>query len=64
MKAQEDKMALELIKMRDLLKIELDKVEKMKEEVDKSNWRKATGEIIASDFEHHVEQLLAKSSRL
>ena len=64
MKVQEDKMAIELIRMRDTLKIELDKVEKMREEVDKTNWRKATGEIIASDFEHYIEQLLAKSSRL
>ena len=64
MKVQEDKMAIELIRMRDTLKIELDKVEKMREEVDKTNWRKATGEIIASDFEYYIEQLLAKSSRL
>ena len=64
MKVQEDKMAIELIRMRDTLKIELDKVEKMREVVDKTNWRKATGEIIASDFEHNIEQLLAKSSRL
>jgi len=26
----------------------------MREEVDKNNWRKATGEIIASDFEHYI----------
>lgn len=33
MKQQEDKLALDLIKMRDNLKVELEKVDKMKEEV-------------------------------
>jgi hypothetical protein len=43
MKLQEEKYAIDLIRMREQLKKEVDKVQILKDEVAKPNWRKTTG---------------------
>jgi len=48
MKFQEDRLAGEVIKMRNTLQTEYSKIESMREEIGKPNWRKVAGEIIAS----------------
>ena len=64
MKAQQDKLAADLIKMRETLHVEYKKIEEMKEEINKPGWRKVAGEVIANDLERTVDQLVKKSSNL
>jgi hypothetical protein len=64
MKSQEDKLAGDLIKIRELLQKEYTKVEAMKEEIGKPNWRKTAGEIIASELESKIEELVKKSNQI
>ena len=64
MKGQEEKLAGELTKIREVLQKEHAKIENMKEEISKANWRKTAGEIIASHLESTVEELVKKSNQL
>lgn len=43
MKTQEEKLAGDLVKTRELLQKEFKKIEEMKEEIGKPNWRKVAG---------------------
>jgi len=43
MKFQEDRLAGEVIKMRNTLQTEYTKIESMREEIGKTNWRKIAG---------------------
>lgn len=52
MKAQEEKLAGDLVKVREQLQKEYAKIEGMKEEIAKPNWRKTAGNIIASGLEN------------
>ena len=54
MKTQEDRLAGELV----------NKIEAMKEEIGKPNWRKVAGEIIASELERKVDEMVRQSSQL
>jgi molecular chaperone GrpE (heat shock protein) len=64
MKTQEEKLAGDLIKMKDSLQKEFTKIEAMKEEIGKPNWRKVAGEIIASELERRVDELVKVSGQL
>jgi hypothetical protein len=64
MKSQEDKLAGELVRMKETLKKEHAKIEAMKEEITKPNWRKAAGEIIASELEHRIDLMTKQSAAL
>jgi hypothetical protein len=64
MKQKEAALAGDLHQMKGLLEKELAKVDAMKEELVKPNWRKVAGEILTTDLEHKVEELLQRSSGL
>lgn len=64
MKQKEALLAGELYQIKAILEKELTKVDAMKEELTKPHWRKVAGEILTTDFEHKVEELLQKSSTL
>jgi hypothetical protein len=64
MKLKEAALAGELHQMKGLLEKELSKVDAMKEELAKPHWRKVAGEILSTDLEHKVEELLQQSSAL
>ena len=64
MKAQEERLAGDLVKVRETLQKEYAKIETMKEEIAKTTWRKTAGDIIASELETKVEDLVKKSSQL
>lgn len=57
-------MAGDLVKMRETLQKEYNLVEGMKEEIAKPNWRKAAGEIIASELERKVDEMVRHSAQL
>jgi hypothetical protein len=62
MKAEEEKQAGDLIKIKEILEKEYVKVETMKEEINQPQWRKVTGEILSSELEKNLEELIKKSS--
>jgi hypothetical protein len=64
MKQKEAVLAGELHLMKAALEKELLKVDAMKEELTKPHWRKVAGEILTTNLEHKVEELLQKSSGL
>lgn len=64
MKSQEDKLAGDLLKIREVLQKEYATIEAMKEEIGKPNWRKTAGEIIASELESKVEETVKRSNQL
>jgi len=64
MKGQEDKLAGDLVKFREILQKEYTKIEAMKEEIAKPAWRKTAGDIIASELENKVEDLVKKSAQI
>jgi hypothetical protein len=64
MKSQEDKLSGDLIRMREQLHQEFVKVEAMKEEIAKPNWRKVAGEIISSELEQKIDHMTRKSAAL
>lgn len=51
---QEKALASEIVNMRDNLIKEYQKIELMKEEIGKPNWRKVAGELLSSDLEEKV----------
>ena len=57
-------MAGDLVKIRETLQKEYVKIEGMKEEIAKPTWRKTAGDIIASELESKVEDLVKKSAQL
>lgn len=64
MKTQEEKLAAELIVARDNLQREATKIEGMREEISKPNWRKVAGEIIASELETKIDLIVKQSNAL
>lgn len=50
--------------MKESLQKEFNKIEGMKEEIGKPNWRKVAGEIIASELERKVDEMVKQSSQL
>lgn len=54
-------LAAELIAMRTDLTREYEKIEAMREEINKPTWRKVAGELLSSDLETKVEEKLVKS---
>ncbi len=64
MKTKEATLAGEMHQMKTLLEKELNRVEVMKDELAKPTWRKVAGEILTTELEHKVEELLQKSSAL
>jgi hypothetical protein len=64
MKVQEDKLAGDLIKMREILIKEGNQIESMREEINKPNWRKIAGEIIASELEQRIDMIVKQSTVL
>jgi CRP-like cAMP-binding protein len=48
MKMEEDRLASDLLKMRETLEKEYVRVEAMREEISSPQWRKVTGEILAT----------------
>jgi hypothetical protein len=61
MKIEEQRLASDLLKMRETLEKEYVKIESMKEEISKPQWRKVTGEILATELEKNLEDLVKKS---
>ena len=47
--------------MRNELLTQYDKIENMREEINKPNWRKVAGELLSSELETRVEEMLVKS---
>lgn len=64
MKSQEERLAGDLVKFRETLQKEYVKIEAMKEEIAKPTWRKTAGDIIASELEGKVEDLVNKSAQI
>ena len=64
MKQKEAALAGELLQMKGLLEKELTRIEAMKDELAKPTWRKVAGEILTTDLEHKVEDLLQRSGGL
>ncbi len=64
MKSQEERLAADLVKFRETLQKEYVKIEAMKEEIAKPTWRKTAGDIIASELEGKVEDLVNKSAQI
>lgn len=54
MKVEEQRLAADLLKMRETLEKEYLRVEAMKEEIAKPQWRKVTGEILATELEKNL----------
>ena len=50
--------------MRDTLQKEQAKIEVMKGELQKSQWRKTAGEILTTELEKHVEEMVKKSAEM
>jgi hypothetical protein len=63
MKQKEQQLAGELFTMREALLKEQDKIEGMKEELKKPQWRKVAGEILSTELETRVEELVRKSNQ-
>jgi hypothetical protein len=61
---KEQQLTSELAQMRVLLEKEAARVDEMKEELNKPQWRKVAGEILSTDFEKKVEELVKKSETL
>jgi cell shape-determining protein MreC len=61
---KEQQLTNELAQMRTLLEKEAARVEEMKEELSKPQWRKVAGEILSTDFEKRVEEIVKKSEGL
>lgn len=61
MKIEEQKLAGEVIKIREVLEKEYVRVETMKEEIAQPQWRKVTGEILATEMEKNLEELIKRS---
>jgi hypothetical protein len=51
MKIEEQKLAVDLLKIKELLEKEYVRVETMKEEIKTPQWRKVAGEILATEHE-------------
>jgi hypothetical protein len=61
MAKKEQQMTAELAQMKVQLEKEAARVEEMKEELNKPQWRKVAGEILSTEFEKRVEELVKKS---
>ena len=57
-------MATELISMRTNLRNQYQKIQQMKEEIDKPQWRKIAGELLSSELELKVEEMISISKRM
>ena len=55
MKMEEERLASDMLKMRETLEKEYVRVEAMREEINKPQWRKVTGEILATELEKNLE---------
>jgi hypothetical protein len=64
MRQQEGRLAGEMAKVRDTLLKEQAKVEVMKEELKKPAWRKTAGEILTTELEKRVEELVRSSAQM
>lgn len=64
MKMEEERLASDMLKMRETLEKEYVRVETMREEINKPQWRKVTGEILANELEKNLEELVKKSSTM
>lgn len=56
-------MAGDVIKMRELLEKEYIRVETMKEEINKPQWRKIAGEILSTELEKNIEEIIKKGNQ-
>lgn len=63
MKIEEQKLAGDVIKMRELLEKEYIRVETMKEEINKPQWRKIAGEILSTELEKNIEEIIKKGNQ-
>ena len=50
--------------MREKLRVQYEKVETMRDDINKPNWNKVSGELLSDDLEERVEQMIAKSKRI
>lgn len=64
MKQQEALLAKDLLITRENLEREFIKIETMKEEINKPQWRKVAGELLATDLEQKVESMIKTSSAI
>ncbi len=64
MKNQEEMLTGDLYRMRDVLIAESNKLETMKAEIEKPQWRKMTGEIISNEHERRIDELVKQSAQL
>lgn len=52
------------MKMKTTLEKELTRIDSMKLELAKPQWRKVAGEILSTELEHHVQNIIQQSSAL
>jgi hypothetical protein len=64
MKQKEAQLAGELVKMKATLEKELTKIDTMKDELGKPQWRKVAGEILSTELEHQVEEVVQRSNAM
>ena len=53
-----------MVRMREILVKEQSKVEIMKEELKKPNWRKTAGEILTTELEKKVEEMIRSTGQM
>lgn len=63
-KQQEKLLASDLVAMRQNLIKQYQKIEVMKDDINKPHWRKVAGELLSSELEEKVEQMLMKSKSM
>jgi hypothetical protein len=64
MKVQEEVLTGDLFKLREILLAESAKLDEMKGEIEKPQWRKMAGEIIASELERKIESRRIRSTSI
>jgi hypothetical protein len=64
MKMEEERLASDILNMRETLEKEYVRVEAMRQEINRPQWRKVTGEILATELEKNLEELVKKSGTM
>ena len=62
MQVEEQRLAGDLVRIKEALQKEQARVEIMKEEISQPQWRKVAGEILSMEMEKNVQQLIDQSS--
>jgi hypothetical protein len=63
MKQEEKRLASEILQTRELLEKEYVLIEGMKEDINTPSWRKVAGEILSTDLEKRIGDLVKKANQ-